>query len=190
MKETKKSIPIIKTLIIFSVVVFICSVIYISFFKEPQHIPVRGNVVLSKDSLMRKAIDDFTTYVNARPDVPLSRKYVAEAFMKLQRAVTAIAKAKGYEFQFSDLIIAESDIERIASEKTFSTRAYYLKHAAEILSNSLRKIQRQKFPVLADPANELRAAAARFTGTDLKLDQDQKIKAFLSKAAYVLKAMR
>ena len=46
---------------------------------------------------------------------------------------------KGYEFQYSDLIVAESDIERIAGEKLFSTKAYYLSRVASTLSNSLRK---------------------------------------------------
>ena len=66
---------------------------------------VRSNVPLSKNSLRVKRIDNFVGYVTNRPQVPLSRKNLAEAFLKLKEATAAIARAEGYEFQYADLIV-------------------------------------------------------------------------------------
>ncbi|MBC7567221.1 MAG: hypothetical protein H7223_09675 [Pedobacter sp.] len=190
MSATKKSIPVIKLIIVFSLLFFLCSLIYVSFFRIDKNIPLREKVIYTKELRKRTAIKEFVNYVNTQPKINFNRKYLGIALLKLKRAIDAIALSTGYEFQYADLIVAESDIQRIENTKLFSTQSYYLKHAAKILSNSLRKIQRQKFPELTQEANDLRAASMTFNGTDLKLDHDQKIHYFLNKAVDLLNAMR
>ncbi|ETZ19572.1 hypothetical protein [Pedobacter sp. V48] len=190
MKEIKKSIPIIKLLIIFSLLIFIISLVYINLFKTDQTITLRQGVTANKELKKKRTIKAFVDYVDQQPNVTFNRKSLSVALFKLKKAIDAIALSTGYEFQYADLIIAEYDIERISREKLFSTQSYYLKKVTMILSNSLRKIQRQKYPDLEKQADTLKAASERFNGTDLKLDQDQKIKVFLSKATDLVNGMR
>lgn len=190
MKVERKSIPVIKTLIIFSVLVFITSLVYRNLFKPDDTIEISKKSKVSLEQKSTRAIDNFVNYVNTQPGVTFNRSFASTALMKLRKAIHAIAVAKGYEFQFADLVVAESDIIRISNEPLFSTRAYYLKHAAMILSSSLLKLQRQRFPELQEGAEALVETSKKFVGTDLKLQQDRRIRIFLNQAVALVERMK
>gem|GEM_PF-4992301 len=174
-----------------SLTVFLISIVYVTCFKTAESTRLRKHIVRSKEERKNLKIDRFIAFVASRKSSMItSRADLSEALLKLKSAVNAIAAAVGYEFRYADLVLIERDIAKVSNEKLFSTRSYYLRHAALVLARSLLTLQRQKYPDLAEQALELRSAAEAFQGTDLKLDQDQKIHLFLQSARQLVKKMK
>lgn len=189
MKDNKKPIPFIKLLIAGSLIIFFSSLVYINYFSEEKSLELQKPVKPDKKQIKNQALREFNEYIHSGTRVSMKKTYTGDAFLKLQAVVKALADYTGYEFQYADMVLAESDADLIANEKSLSKRSFHIRHAAIVLASSIRKIQRQKYPALYVQTQELDKASTSFVETDPELDQNEKAQRFFLLAAGLLQKM-
>lgn len=136
-----------------------------------------------------KTVTEFVRFIEVDSrDMGLDHIYTNQAFTKLIAATNAMADEVKYDIR-ADIGQAKEYAAQITEDKFATTHADSISKAANILTNTLQRMQQDKFPELAHEAAELRTAADSIKPDILTLDQKDAVKGFFSKAAELLKKM-
>jgi hypothetical protein len=89
----------------------------------------------------------------------------------------------------TDITQAKDLADRIKEDPFETTHANSIRKAADILSNTLHNLQKEKYPSLSGEVNDVKNAASQINPDVLTLDQKQEVKGFFGEAADLLRKM-
>jgi hypothetical protein len=145
-----------------------------------------GNIGTDEDNRM---VDAYVNFVDNDPDkMGLDHEFTNEALTKLIYATKSIAADIGYDIE-TDITKAQKLADKIKVDPFETTHANSIREVADILSNTLHNLQKEKYPSLSGDINNLKNAASKIKPDTLTLDQKQDVKGFFAAAADLLRKM-
>jgi hypothetical protein len=156
---------------------------------EPDFIPDTDEPDLLGVKENNSTVAAYVDFVeNSKGKMSLDHAFTNEALLKLADAANAMANEVGYEVR-ADLGKVKEYAEMITVDPYETTHAGYIRNAADILTNVLGNIQKEKYSGLANEAKELRSASESINPEVLTLNQKGAVKNFFEKASDLLQKM-
>ena len=136
--------------------------------------------------------DTVATYINfvenSKEKMSLDHAYTNEALLKLIEATNAMANEVGYDIQ-ADLEKVREYANMISKDPFETTHADNIRKAADILTNVLQNIQKEKYPGLVDNISAVKSASTSIKPGILTLNQKDEVKNYFAKTAELLQKM-
>ncbi len=132
-------------------------------------------------------VQDYVSFIESDTNkMTLDHAFTHKALYKLTDAINAISGQVGYQVN-ADLEKVKKYADMIIVNPFETTHADNIRLSSDILTNELQNIQKTYYPELSNEITELKNASSSIKPEILALDQKETIKAFFSKAAYLLK---
>ncbi|MDP5092271.1 MAG: hypothetical protein NWQ17_03125 [Polaribacter sp.] len=136
--------------------------------------------------------DTVATYINfvenSKEKMSLDHAYTNEALSKLIEATNAIANEVEYDIQ-ADLEKVKEYANMISKDPFETTHADNIRKAADIITNVLQNIQKEKYPGLVDNISAVKSASTSIKPGILTLNQKDEVKNYFAKTAELLQKM-
>lgn len=136
--------------------------------------------------------DTVATYINfvenSKEKMSLDHAYTNEALSKLIEATNAIANEVEYDIQ-ADLEKVKEYANMISKDPFETTHADNIRKAADIITNVLQNIQKEKYPGLVDNISVVKSASTSIKPGILTLNQKDEVKNYFAKTAELLQKM-
>ena len=134
-------------------------------------------------------VADFVQFVNQdSARMTLDHNYTNQSILKLCNAIGAMAGEIDFEVK-ADMAKVKEHADTITHDPTETTHADQIRKAADILGNSLQRMQQSKYPELSTEGEQLNRAAAAINPDVLTLQQKDAVKGFFKEAAVLLERM-
>jgi hypothetical protein len=134
-------------------------------------------------------VGDYIGFVNSdTATMTIDHNFTNQAILKLTNAVTAMADEIDFDIK-ADMDSVKVHGEIITRDPFETTHANHIRKAADILTNSLHRMQQAKYPELSAEAAQLKSSAASIDSDALTLDQREAVKGFFRQAADLLEKM-
>jgi hypothetical protein len=165
--------------------------IYLFAFNDEETLEANEEVTEEPIETDHAEIDNSTivsyvTFIQQDADpMGLDHEYTNEALLKLTNATEALAEEINYDIA-NDIERVRSLAEKITEDPFETTHANSIKEAAGILAQSLKKMQQQEFPDLANGPDAVINAAMDIETDVLTLNQKTAVKNFFRESADLL----
>ncbi len=134
------------------------------------------------------AISEYLAFMDKSGEMGIDHEYTSEAITKLIQATREISNRTGVDIN-KELTAAMQKAEAITNDPMDTNHADKIKQAYLSITEVFANLQRSKFPDMSNDVGSLRSAAEAIDSSVLTLDQKEKVKAYLDKAAAILKKM-
>lgn len=148
----------------------------------------RTDAVVLSDMASSK-ISDYKGFIEDKEKMGVDHEYSKTALDKLIDATEAVANSLNVDIK-TDLATARINADAITKDPTALNHAEKIKNAGNTITQSLKKIQMQKYPDLENSMSELENSLASITPATKTLEQKDVIQKFYDKAGEVLTNMK
>jgi len=177
---------------VIAIILLIAGLVYI--FENRNGDIAEAEVITIADTLSKPAstddgpVHDYIQFVNEGRTMELDHAYTNGALIRLSNAIRYKAEVTGHDLT-AGLDKVKEHAADITDDPYATTHARSIRSAADILVNSMQKIQQDKYPNLESEMTEVKNAAKDINPKVLTLNQRDAVKTFFSKSADLLQSM-